>query len=229
MWRLLRKLTLTHWIFVGMTAGILVGWVDNVMPHRDFAPVLRPLSTIFLRMIKSIVAPLIFGTLVMGIAGHGDDLKRIGRLALKSLGYFWAMTTIALAIGLIAGNLVRPGEGVRLPPPDPGSAAAKGEMTFGSFLEHVVPSSFFDAAARNEVLQVVFWSVLFAIALTRVKGRPKEAILGFAEGVAEVMFKFVGIIMRYAPIGIGAAMAVTVGHSGIDVVVNLGKLVLTLY
>ena len=90
-------------------------------------------------------------------------------------------------------------------------------MTFGSFLEHVVPASFFDAAAKNEVLQVVFWSALFAIALTQVKGRPKEAILAFAEGVAEVMFKFVGIIMRYAPIGIGAAMAVTVGHSGIDV------------
>jgi proton glutamate symport protein len=228
MWRMLRRLTLTHWIFVGMTVGILVGWADNVMPERDFTPVLKPLSTIFLRMIKSIVAPLIFGTLVMGIAGHGDDLKRIGRLALKSLGYFWVMTTIALAIGLFAGNLVRPGEGVTLPPPDPNAPAAQA-MTFGSFLEHVVPSSFFDAAARNEVLQVVFWSVLFAIALTQVKGRPKEAILAFAEGVAEVMFKFVGIIMRYAPIGIGAAMAVTVGHSGIDVVVNLGKLVLTLY
>jgi proton glutamate symport protein len=229
MWRALRRLTLTHWIFVGMGVGILVGWVDNLMPDRDFAPVLKPLSTIFLRMIKSIVAPLIFGTLVMGIAGHGDDLKRIGRLALKSLAYFWIMTTIALAIGLLAGNLVQPGVGVVLPPPDPNAPAAKGEMTFATFLEHVVPQSFFEAAARNEVLQVVFWSALFAIALTRVTGRPKEAILAFAEGVAEVMFKFVAIIMRYAPIGIGAAMAVTVGHSGIDVVVNLGKLVLTLY
>jgi proton glutamate symport protein len=124
---------------------------------------------------------------------------------------------------------VQPGLGVVLPPPDPNAPPPKGEMTFGSFLEHVVPQSFFEAAARNEVLQVVFWSALFAIALTRVTGRPKEAILAFAEGVAEVMFKFVAIIMRYAPIGIGAAMAVTVGHSGIDVVVNLGKLVLTLY
>src|SRR5688572_7965817 len=166
MWRMLRRLSLTHWIFVGMTVGILVGWADNVLPDRDFAPYLKPLSTIFLRMIKSIVAPLIFGTLVMGIAGHGDDLKRIGRLAVKSLAYFWAMTTVALAIGLIAGNLVRPGEGVRLPPPDPGSPAAQGALTFGTFLEHIVPASFFAAAARNEVLQVVFWSALFAIALT---------------------------------------------------------------
>jgi proton glutamate symport protein len=227
-WRGLRKLTLTHWILIGMAVGILVGWADNVRPDRNFEPVLKPLSTIFLRMIKSIVAPLIFGTLVMGIAGHGDDLKRIGRLAIKSLGYFWAMTTIALTIGLLAGNLVRPGVGVDLPTPDATDGTKEG-MTFGSFMEHVVPSSFFEAAARNEVLQVVFWSVLFAVALTQVKGRPKEAILAFAEGVAEVMFKFVGIIMHYAPIGIGAAMAVTVGHSGIDVVVNLGKLVLTLY
>ncbi|MGH7579328.1 MAG: dicarboxylate/amino acid:cation symporter [Gemmatimonadales bacterium] len=229
MWRAIRKLSLTHWIFIGMAVGILVGWVDSTLPDRDFTPVLKPLSTIFLRMIKSIVAPLIFGTLVMGIAGHGDDLKRIGRLAIKSLAYFWAMTTVALVIGLFAGNLTQPGVGVTLPPPDPNAPAAKGAMTFGGFLEHVVPQSFFEAAARNEVLQVVFWSVLFAIALTQVKGRPKEAMLGFAEGVAEVMFKFVSIIMRYAPIGIGAAMAVTVGHSGIDVVVNLGKLVLTLY
>ena len=95
MWRVLRRLTLTHWIFVGMGVGIVVGWIDNVTPDRDFSPVLKPLSTIFLRMIKSIVVPLIFGTLVMGIAGHGDDLKRIGRLAFKSLAYFWIMTTIA--------------------------------------------------------------------------------------------------------------------------------------
>ena len=229
MWRAIRRLSLTHWIFIGMGVGILVGWVDSALPDRDFAPALKPLSTTFLRMIKSIVVPLIFGTLVVGIAGHGDDLKRIGRLAGKSLVYFWIMTTIALTIGLAAGNLVRPGVGVVLPPPDPNAPPPKGEMTFGSFLEHVVPQSFFEAAAHNEVLQVVFWSALFAIALTRVTGRPKEAILAFAEGLMEVMFKFVAIIMRFAPIGIGAAMAVTVGHSGIDVVVNLGKLVLTLY
>src|ERR671914_1415846 len=152
MWRALRRLTLTHWIFVGMGVGIVVGWIDNVLPERDFAPVLKPLSTIFLRMIKSIVAPLIFGTLVMGIAGHGDDLKRIGRFAIKSLGYFWAMTTVALTIGLLAGNLVRPGVGVDLPTPDANDGTKEG-MTFGSFMEHVVPSSFFEAAARNEVLQ----------------------------------------------------------------------------
>jgi proton glutamate symport protein len=231
MWRALRRISLTQWIFIGMGTGIIVGWIDNVMPDRDFSPYLKPLSTVFLRMIKSIVVPIIFGTLVVGIAGHGDDLRRIGRLAIKSIAYFWIMTTVALAVGLLAGNIVQPGRGVVLPPPDPQAGVPQAApTTFGGFLEHVVPRSFFEAATQNEVLQVVFWSVLFAIALTQVKaGRPKETMLAFAEGVAEVMFKFVGIIMRYAPIGIGAAMAVTVGHSGIDVVVNLGKLVLTLY
>lgn len=221
----LRRLTLTHWIFIGMGAGILAGWLAP-----GFAAELKPLSTIFLRMIKSIVVPIIFGTLVMGIAGHGDDLKRIGRLAVKSLGYFWLMTFVALAIGLLAGNLTQPGRGVVLHPPDPNAPAiAAAPTTWGGFLEHVVPASFFDAAARGEVLQVVFWSVLFGLALTRVKGRPKAFMLELAEGTMEVMFKFVNIIMKYAPIGIGCAMAVTVSHSGIGVIVNLGKLVLTLY
>jgi proton glutamate symport protein len=221
----LRRLTLTHWIFIGMGGGILLGWLAP-----GFAAELKPLSTIFLRMIKSIVVPIIFGTLVIGIAGHGDDLRRIGRLAGKSLVYFWAMTFVALGIGLLAGNLSQPGRGVILPPPDPHSGVpTPAPTTWGGFLEHIVPRSFFEAATNNEVLQVVFWAVLFALALTQVKGRPKEFMLELAEGTAQVMFKFVGIIMKYAPIGIGAAMAVTVSHSGIGVVLNLGKLVLTLY
>jgi proton glutamate symport protein len=221
----LRRVSLTGWIFIGMTAGILVGWLAP-----GAAAELRPLSAMFLRMIKSVVVPIIFGTLVIGIAGHGDDLKRIGRLALKSISYFWVMTAVALAVGLLAGNLVRPGAGVVLPPPDPHAPIpTAAPTTFGGFLEHIVPRSFVEAAANGEVLQVVFWATLFALALTQVKGRPKEMMLGFSEGLMEVMFKFVGLVMAFAPIGIGAAMAVTVSHSGLGVLVNLGKLVLTLY
>ena len=225
MLRFLRNLSLTWWIFICMTAGILVGWLAP-----SAAIELKPLSNLFLRMIKSVIVPIIFGTLVVGIAGHGDDLKRIGRLALKSISYFWAMTSLALVIGLVAVNITRPGIGVVLPLPDPNAAIPRpAPTTFGGFLEHIVPRSFFEAAADNEVLQVVFWATLFAIALTQVRGKPKEAMLGFCEGLAEVMFKFVGIVMKFAPIGIGAAMAVTVSHSGIHVLKNLGILVGTLY
>lgn len=225
MLRTLRNLSLTWWIFIGMGLGIVIGWTAP-----EFAATLKPLSNVFLRMIKSVVVPIIFGTLVIGIAGHGDDLKRIGRLAVKSISYFWLMTSVALAIGLIAVNITRPGVGVILPRPDPHAPIpVPAPTTFGGFLEHIVPRSIFEAAADNEVLQVVFWAVLFGIALTQVRGRPKEVMLGFFEGLAEVMFKFVGIVMKFAPVGIGAAMAVTVSHSGIQVLRNLGLLVTTLY
>jgi Na+/H+-dicarboxylate symporter len=225
MFRFLRGISLTWWIFIGMTAGILVGWL---WPGTGAA--LNPLSTTFLRMIKSVVVPIIFATLVVGIAGHGDDLKRLGRLAVKSIAYFWVMTTVALAVGLLAVNITQPGVGVVLPAPDPNAPIpAAAPTTFDGFLQHIVPQSVFEAAVHNEILQVVFWGTLFAIALTQVRGRPKQTMLELCEGLMEVMFKFVAIVMKFAPIGIGAAMAVTVSHSGIQVLRNLGLLVGTLY
>src|SRR4051794_31776265 len=174
MLRALRNLSLTYWIFIGMVAGVLFGWLAP-----GAAVELKPLSTVFLRMIKSVVVPIIFGTLVIGIAGHGDDLKRIGRLFIKSMAYFWVMTAIALAIGLVAVHLTKPGIGVVLPPLDPHAALPKPAPTsVGGFLEHIVPQSFFEAAANNEVLQVVFWATLFGIALSQVRGKPREAMLG---------------------------------------------------
>jgi proton glutamate symport protein len=231
MWRFLRGISLSWWIVIATVLGAFVGYLDHdVWLSANVGAALNPLSTIFLRMIKSIVVPLVFGALVIGIAGHGDDLKRVGRLALKSLVYFEIVTSIALFIGLAAVNLFKPGVGVTLS----GSAAdaeklASTPTTLAGVLEHTVPQSFFEAASRNEVLQIVFFAVLFAAALTQVKGRPKEAMLGFCEGLAEVMFKFTGIVMKFAPIGIFAAIANTIGKNGIEVIWSLGKLVGTLY
>jgi Na+/H+-dicarboxylate symporter len=221
----LRRISLTQWILIAMAVGTLVGWA---LP--DASQHLKPLSTIFLRMIKSLIAPLIFAVLVIGIAGHGDDMRRVGRLAFKSLIYFEIVTTLALFIGLAAVNIVKPGVGVNLAAPaQEGQQYAARMQTLDDFLKHVVPESVFDAAVRNEVLQIVFWSILFAVALTQVRGRPKEFMLTGLEALAEVMFKFTGLVMKYAPIGIGAAIAVTVGHSGLGVLKNLGLLIITLY
>ncbi len=231
MWNFLRRISLTWWIFIGMVLGVALGVIAREIGHPEYATSLRPISTTFLRMIKSIIVPIIFGTLVVGIAGHGDDMKRVGRLAFKSLVYFEVVTTLALFIGLFAVNLVKPGIGVSLQPPPGGAPALPGgeQPTFASVLEHIVPQSFFEAAYQNQVLQIVFWSVLFAVGLSQVRGRPKEAMLGFCEGLAEVMFKFTAIVMKFAPIGIGAAIAYTVGHAGLGVMKNLALLIVTLY
>ena len=222
---LLRRISLTQWIVVSMGIGVAIG---ELFPAESQH--LRVISNVFLKLIKCIIVPIIFGTLVVGIAGHSDDLKAVGRLALKSIIYFEIVTTLALAIGLIAVNLVKPGAGVSLPPPsDAASAVTPQKQTLKDIIEHTVPKSFFESAAANDVLQVVVFAVIFAVALTQVSGKPKETMLNFFEGLSEVMFKFTGLVMMFAPFGIGAAMAVTVGHSGLKVLINLGQLVLTLY
>ncbi len=223
----MKRLSLTGWILLAMLAGVLVG---TCWP--EFAKTLGPLSTIFLRLIKLIVVPLVFSTLVVGIAGHGDDLKRLGRLALKSLIYFELMTTLALLVGLAAGHLVKPGKGVALPPASAAGevqSLAQAQPTLQGVIEHTIPASFFDAAAKNEILAVVFFAVLFALGLMRVSGRPKEAVLEFCEGLSQTMFKVTGIVMLFAPLGVGAAMAVTVAHGKPEVLKSLALLVLTLY
>jgi len=225
MWAFLRKVGLTQWILLSMVVGVAVGCLFPTESQH-----LKVLSNVFLRMIKCLLVPLLFGTLVVGIAGHSDDLKTVGRLALKSILYFEAVTTLALVIGLAAANLARPGVGVSLPATDAGSRQVSAEkVTIAGIIEHLVPKSFFEAAAANDVLQVVCFAVMFALALTQVTGKPRETMLSFCESLTEVMFKLVGVVMKFAPLGIGAAMAYTVGHSGLGVLLNLGKLVLTLY
>ncbi len=231
----LRRITATEWILISMVVGIAVGYFfpeAERAQHGGWAATdLRILSTIFLRMIKSLIVPLIFSTLVVGIAGHGDDMKKVGRLAFRSIVYFEIVTTLALVIGLVAVNLTKPGIGVDLgaASADAGAQFAARKTTLSGVLEHTVPQSFFEAAAANEVLQIVFFAIIFAVALARVQGQNKVTMLSVLESLSDVMFKFTAIVMAFAPFGIGAAIAVTIGASGLGVLKNLGSLVLTLY
>jgi proton glutamate symport protein len=217
------KLNLTHLIFVGMAIGLTIGWLAP-----DFAVTLRPLSTIFIRLIKSLIAPLIFSTLVVGIAGH-ENLRQVGRMGLKSLIYFEVMTTLALVVGLIAVNVVRPGVGVNLHVAEHAPDVVTKGQTISEVITHIVPQSIVQAAAEGEVLQIVVFAVLFSLGLAALPEAKKKIVLGFCDALAETMFKVTAIVMRYAPIGVGAAIAVTVGHRGLSVLINLGLLILTLY
>jgi proton glutamate symport protein len=218
-----RGRSLTYWIFVAMLVGFELG-----IDRPEFAVRLRVLGDIFLRLIKVIVAPLILGTLVTGIAAHGN-LKKVGRIGLKSLIYFEVVTTIALLLGIGAINLTRAGEGVHLPAPATDQAASTAALRWDDFLLHVFPENIAKAVGENQILQVAVFAVLFGIALTLVPEKTRQPMLALAESLAQTMFKFTNIVMYYAPIGVGAAMAYTVGQMGISVLLPLGKLVLTAY
>ena len=217
-----------------MILGVAVGYFfpDGRAAAAGFhASDLQFLSNIFLRLIKMLIAPLIFSTLVIGIAGHGDDLRRVGRLAWRSILYFEIATTLALIVGLIAVNGIKPGVGIDLGGADVGVVAeiAQTKVTFAGMLEHIVPTSFIEATARNDALEITFFTILFAIGLARVRGPLRQSLLSVCESVAESMFKVVAIVMQFAPVGIGAAIAVTVGRNGLGVLGHLGMLVLALY
>jgi proton glutamate symport protein len=215
------RLTLTHQILVGLVLGCLIGWLS---PH--FAISLKPVSQLFLRLIKMILGPLLLTTLVVGVAGTGA--KVVGRLGLKAIIWFELATTVALVIGMAAANLVKPGVGVQLGAdvaPVKDLAQAK---TWGDFLLSVFPTSIFDAMARNEVLPIVVFSVLLGLAVSAA-GSKAKLIHDLADAGAEAMFKLVGFVMRFAPFGVGAAIAVTLGTNGIAVLVPLLKCVLALY
>ena len=279
----LPKISLTSKIFIGLFLGILIGWL---VPSLGLEA--RPLSNLFLNLIKSIIAPLIFATLVVGISGTGD-IKQVGRIGAKAFLYFEVVTTLALFIGLIAVNIAQPGKGLSLasiektenkkelserardlaneakdvasaaraslqagksseayeqnakaislaseasevlsrgivapePPPKP--------QSFGDIIAHLSPTSIIKAMAEGDVLQIVVFSVLFALAVTSIGKKKSEPIVKWCESLADVMFRFTEFVMKFAPIGVGAAMAYAVSHSGLEVLKNLAMLVGTLY
>ncbi|HJR60768.1 MAG TPA: cation:dicarboxylase symporter family transporter [Vicinamibacterales bacterium] len=220
-----RGMSLTTQIFIGLAIGVVVGAIVDAT-NPAWAIYFRPFSQLFLRLIKMIIAPLIFATLVAGIAGAGH-FKIVGRMGLRAIIYFEIVTTLALIIGLIAVNITRPGDGVNLPI-GAGSEITATAQTWDQILLHVIPESIIDAMARGDVLQIVAFSIFFGIALGMIgeKGRP---MIVWCEALAETMFKFTNIVMLYAPIGVGAAIAYTVGHGGLGVLYNLAWLVATLY
>jgi proton glutamate symport protein len=221
----LRRRTLTPGIFVAMIAGAELG-----LDAPAFAISLRVFSDIFLRLIKTIVAPLILATLVTGIAGHGD-LKSVGRMGIKSLVYFEVVTTLALVIGLIAINLSHAGVGLSLPAATIAAQTitAPPPTHWQDFLLHIFPENIAKSVAEGQILQVAVFAVFFGIALASLSEAKRTPVLRLFESFAEVMFKFTNVVMYFAPIGVGAAMAFTVGQMGLGVLVNLAKLLLTLY
>jgi Na+/H+-dicarboxylate symporter len=218
--------TLTQQIVIGLVVGVVAGALVS-RTHPEWAQYFNPFSQLFLRLIKMIIAPLIFGTLVAGIAGAGHA-KAVGRMGLRAMIYFEVVTTVALVIGLLAVNILKPGVGLVLPASSAASPAAAVHQTWDQIFLHTFPTSVIQAMSEGDVLQIVVWSIFFAISLTMI-GAKARPIVEWCESLAEAMFKFTNIVMHYAPIGVAAAMAYTIGHGGFGVLYNLAWLVATLY
>jgi proton glutamate symport protein len=215
----------TAQIFIGLVFGVAIG---HFLPWLGVG--IKPLADAFLRMIKMVIAPLLFSTLVVGIAGTGD-LRSMGRIGLKAIIYFEAATTVALFLGLGVVNLFEPGVGVHAAAAaDTAELATMARTQQGAWdiFVHIFPTSIFDAMARGDILQVVVFATFFGVSLAAIGSRGK-AVLDFFEGVAQIMFRFTRYVMLFAPVGVMAAIAATVGGKGLTILITLGKLVLVMY
>lgn len=215
--------SLTTWIMVAMIIGVFIG-----LDFREFSQNLQFLSKIFLRLVKTIVAPLLFATLVVGIASHAN-LKQVGRMGWKSILYFEVVTTIALLIGLLFINITKAGKGIVVPPELLNKLPETKPKGWQDHIIDIFPENIIKSIYEGNVLPIVLFSVVFGIALALLSEKKKRPMLEFSESLAETMFKFTNIIMYFAPFGVGAAIAVTVGHLGVDILKNLALLLGTLY
>lgn len=239
----IKKRSLTSWILWSIVVGAALGY-----DYPDLAKSLHPLSQGFIKLVKTIVGPILFSTLVYGIAGH-SDLKQVGRMAWKSLIYFYIASTIALFIGLAAINITQAGKGIdmshvpEMELPDRSSALAASDLKeleglpedihwvfqTTAFFRDSFPENIAKSIYENKVLQIVIFAVIFGIGLALVEEKKRKPLVDFMESLAETMFKFTHIVMYFAPLGVGAAMAYTVGHMGLDILKNLAMLLMTLY
>jgi proton glutamate symport protein len=219
----IRKKSLTTWILVSMIIGVEIG-----LNFPVFAQNLSVLSKIFLRLIKTIIAPILFSTLVVGIAGH-SNLKQVGRMGWKSIVYFEVVTTLALVIGIVAINISKAGSGIVLPEHFQQDLPEAKAQNWQDVVLHIFPENIVKSIYNGDVLPIVVFSVIFGISMALLPEARKKPLLQFSESLAETMFKFTNIIMHFAPFGVGAAIAVTVGHLGLDILTSLLKLLFTLY
>ncbi len=220
---------LSVFIFIALIAGILVGWIAP-----DFAVQMHPLAAIFLRMVKMIIAPLLFATLVVGIAGHGDP-KSLGRIGIKTIIYFELVTTIALFLGLGIANFLNPGAGIKISTSNVSQLTDIAQMSsstqhssFADFFVNLVPSSIFQSMADGNLLQIVVFSIFFALAICAI-GKKAKPVMDILQATASIMFKFTEYVMLFAPLGIFGAISYTIGSNGIIILKNYAKLICSLY
>ena len=224
------KLNITWKIFIGMTLGIIVGYILNQYYANDTTTLdsvgtyLNLLSKIFLRMIKMIIGPLIFSILTVGIAKLGD-FKLVGRIGAKTLGYFYFATLLSLLTGLIAVNILKPGQmmNIELPSEGADTGIEVKKMTLENFVTHLFPQSFFEALATNEILQIVVFSVFFGIATAAI-GDHGKIIIKALDAVSEIMFKIVEYVMGFAPYGVFGAVAAVIAQKGLGILGNMSSL-----
>lgn len=217
------KKSLTAWIILAMILGVQLG-----LYFPEIGDKLNFLSKIFLRLIKTIIAPILFSTLVVGIASH-SNIKQLGRMGWKSLLYFEVVTTLALILGLVAINISKAGEGVVIPPNLKEELPSVSVMTWQDHIIHIFPENIIKSMYHGDVLPIVVFSIIFGVAMAYLSVEKKEPMLRFTESLAEIMFKFTNIIMKFAPLGVGGAIAYTSAHMGTDMLVSLAKLLATLY
>ncbi|MCU0324927.1 MAG: dicarboxylate/amino acid:cation symporter [Spirosomaceae bacterium] len=227
------KLNVTAKIFIGMTLGIIVGYILNqslsTETLEEWSKYLNLLSKIFLRLIKMIIGPLVFSILTVGIAKLGD-FKLVGRIGLKTLGYFYFATILSLITGLVAVNILRPGDGMqgKLPAAGAETGVETKKMTLENFFEHLIPESIFQALSTNEILQIVIFAIFFGVATAAIGDKGKVIIKGL-DSVSEIMFKVVGYVMQFAPYAVFGAVARVVAQKGLGILADYLYLIICFF